>query len=165
MVTGGGPLGPETAGIDVSSSLLLTLLAKLSLGAALTEGHRFILHPLAFAGWIGLLVTALNLLPIGQLDGGHMAHALFGSRKGHTVSVVALVALFLLAFFAWPSLMAWAFIVYFLAGTRDAPARDDVTPLNLPRKLIGIFAFGVLLAILLPVPPQFYHAMGVHPYL
>jgi membrane-associated protease RseP (regulator of RpoE activity) len=161
IVPGGAPLGPGVVGLDVNSSLLLAFLAKLAFGAALAEGHRFILHPLAFAGWIGLLVTALNLLPIGQLDGGHMAHALLGSRKGHTVSVVALVALFLLSFFVWPNLMAWAFIVYFLAGTRDVPSRDDITPLSVPRKLLGIFAFGVLMAILLPVPSQFYHAVAV----
>lgn len=166
LVPGELSLGMTSAGIDVGSSLLLAFLAKLSLGITLVEGQRLILHPLAFAGWIGLMVTALNLLPIGQLDGGHMAHAMFGSRKGHTISVVALATLFLLAFFAWPNLMAWAFVVFFLAGTRDVPPRDDVTPLTLPRKLLGFFAFGVLWAILLPVPHEFYRAVGVHgPYI
>ncbi len=57
------------------------IVAKSVLGGALEQGHQLALHPLAFAGWLGLLVTALNLLPIGQLDGGHIADAMFGLRR------------------------------------------------------------------------------------
>jgi membrane-associated protease RseP (regulator of RpoE activity) len=64
------------------------------------------------AGRLGLIVTALNLLPIGQLDGGHISHALFGSRYARSISMVAMVSLFLLALFVWPGLMFWAFIVF-----------------------------------------------------
>jgi Zn-dependent protease len=114
-----GNASPETmhGGVEVGSSFLMAILSKLTLGPAAAEGHRLILHPLAFAGWLGLLVTALNLLPIGQLDGGHITHALLGSRRAHTISIVALVSLFFLAVFVWPGLMMWAFIVFFLAGT------------------------------------------------
>ena len=69
------------AGVNVGSSLLLAWLSKISLGTSMLAGSHLLLHPLAFAGWLGLIVTALNLLPIGQLDGGHISHALFGSRK------------------------------------------------------------------------------------
>jgi len=120
-----GNASPETmhSGVDIGSSFLMAILSKLTLGPAAAEGHRLILHLLAFAGWLGLLVTALNLLPIGQLDGGHIAHALFGTRRAHAISLVALISLFFLAFFVWPGLMMWAFIVFFIAGTRDAPRR------------------------------------------
>ena len=124
------------------------------------------LHPLAFAGWLGLIVTALNLLPIGQLDGGHISHALFGSHNARSLSVVALVLLFLLALFVWPGLMFWAFIVFFIAGTQDTPAANDVTPVDLSRKALGYFAFLLLLLIIVPVPPAVYQAIGLHcPYL
>jgi membrane-associated protease RseP (regulator of RpoE activity) len=153
-------------GVRVGSSVLLACLARLSLGGAVSAGDRLLLSPLAFAGWLGLIVTALNLLPIGQLDGGHMSHAMFGSRKAHTLSVVALVLLFLLALFVWPGLMLWAFIVYFIAGTRDAPAANDVTPMGLPRKALGYFTFLLLLLIIVPVPHALHEAMGIHsPYL
>src|SRR6266436_576318 len=77
-------------GVQVGSSFLLAILTKIALGADTIQGHQLMLHPLAFAGWLGLFVTALNLLPVGQLDGGHMAHALFGSKRGHAISVRAL---------------------------------------------------------------------------
>jgi membrane-associated protease RseP (regulator of RpoE activity) len=115
---------------------------------------------MAFAGWIGLVVTALNLLPIGQLDGGHMIHALLGARKGHTVSVAALVALFIFAL-CWQGYMLWAFIVYFVAGTRDAPTINDVTPVGFGRKALGLFTM-LLLLLIIPLPQQFYSAFGIH---
>jgi membrane-associated protease RseP (regulator of RpoE activity) len=153
-------------GVNTSSSILLACLAKISLGASAGVGRRLVLHPLAFAGWLGLIVTALNLLPIGQLDGGHMSHALFGSRNSHAVSMVALAALFLLALFVWPGLMFWAFIVFFIAGTRDTPAANDVTPLGLPRKALCYFTFVLLLLIIVPVPHNFYQTIGLHsPYM
>jgi len=153
-------------GVQVGSSFLLAILAKIALGAETLQGHQLVLHPLAFAGWLGLIVTALNLLPIGQLDGGHMAHALLGTRRGHAVSVGTLVTLFALALFVWPGLMMWAIIVWFIAGTRDVPALDDITPLNPPRRALGWFAFLLLAAIIIPVPHALYPTFGIHcPYL
>jgi Zn-dependent protease len=166
VVTDNGVVELSHSGVEIGSSFLMAILSKLALGPIATEGHRLILHPLAFAGWLGLLLTALNLLPIGQLDGGHIAHALFGSRKAHTISTVALVSLFLLAFFVWPGLMMWAFIVFFIAGTRDVPAANDLTPLNPSRQALGYFAFALLALILVPVPHSLYGSFGIHcPYV
>jgi membrane-associated protease RseP (regulator of RpoE activity) len=164
---------PQTAspdllqgGVNLGSSVLLACLAKLSLGASALEGHRLLLHPLAFAGWLGLIVTALNLLPIGQLDGGHMSHALFGSRKAYGISTAALAGLFLLALFVWPGLMFWAFIVFFIAGTHDSPAANDVTPVGPQRRALGYLTFLLLALIIVPVPHSLYEAISVHcPYL
>lgn len=166
VVTTGATPGMFHSGVEIGSSFLMAILSKLALGPAAAEGHQLILHPLAFAGWLGLLVTALNLLPIGQLDGGHIAHALFGSRRAHTISVVALVSLFFLAFFVWPGLMMWAFIVFFIAGTRDTPAANDLTPLDPSRQALGYFAFALLALILVPVPHSLYGTFGMHcPYV
>lgn len=166
VIPGNAPSGLGHAGVNIGSSVLLACLAKLSLGASVLEGNHLLLHPLAFAGWLGLIVTALNLLPIGQLDGGHMSHALFGSRNARGLSLVALVSLFLLALFVWPGLMFWAFIVFFIAGTRDAPAANDLTPVGPPRKALGYFTFLLLLLIIVPVPHSLYEAISVHcPYL
>lgn len=162
VIPGNAPMSFGYSGVNVGSSVLLAVLARLSLGASLFEGSHLLLHPLAFAGWLGLIVTALNLLPIGQLDGGHMSHALFGSRPAHGISLVSLAALFLLALFVWPELLFWAFIVFFIAGTRDAPAANDVTPIGLPRKAIGYFTFLLLLLIIVPVPLPLYRAVGFH---
>lgn len=153
-------------GTDVGSSIFLALLAKLALGSAVVEGHQIILHPLAFAGWLGLLVTALNLLPIGQLDGGHVAHALFGRRKSDTIGMVVLFALFLLGIFVWSGLLMWAVIVFFIAGTKSAPPLDDVTPLDNRRVVLGAFSYILLFLILTPVPHAFYQTLSIHcPYV
>ena len=153
-------------GMQIGSSFLMAIMAKLALGASTLEGHQLILHPLAFAGWLGLLVTALNLLPIGQLDGGHIAHAMFGARRGHAISVGGLMTLFALALFVWPGLMMWALVVWFIAGDRDAPPLNDVTPLNTGRRVLGWLVFVILAAILIPVPHALYPTFGIHcPYL
>jgi membrane-associated protease RseP (regulator of RpoE activity) len=166
VIPGNAPSGIGLPGVNIGSSVLLACLAKLSLGASILEGNHLLLHPLAFAGWLGFIVTALNLLPIGQLDGGHMSHALFGSRNSRGISMVAMASLFLLALFVWPGLMFWAFIVFFIAGTRDAPAANDLTPLGPPRKALGYFTFFLLLLIIVPVPHALYETITVHcPYL
>jgi Zn-dependent protease len=166
VIIGNAPIDLSYNGVDVGSSFLMAILSKLALGTAVAQGHRIILQPLAFAGWLGLLVTALNLLPIGQLDGGHIAHALFGSRRAGTISIIALVSLFSLAFFVWPGLLIWAFIVLFLAGGRDNPAVNDLTPLDPSRRALGYFAFALLALILVPVPHSFYGTFGIHcPYV
>lgn len=158
--------GSSPMGVNIGSSVLLACLAKMSLGVSVLEGNHLLLHPLAFAGWLGLIITALNLLPIGQLDGGHISHALFGSRNARGVSMVALALLFLLALFVWPGLMFWAIIVLFIAGTRDAPAVNDVSPVGWARRALGYFAFLLLLLILVPVPHSLYETIGIHcPYL
>jgi membrane-associated protease RseP (regulator of RpoE activity) len=153
-------------GASVGSSVLFALLAKLALGDVITEGHQLILHPLAFAGWLGLLVTALNLLPIGQLDGGHIAHALFGRKKGNTIGMVALFSIFLLGLFVWSGFLMWAIIVFFIAGTKSAPPLNDISPLDPSRVVIGAIAFILLFLILMPVPHAFYQTLGIHcPYV
>lgn len=152
-------------GTSVASSFLFALLSKLALGDAVEYGHVLRLGPLAFAGWLGLLVTALNLLPIGQLDGGHMASALFGERTGHAISTAALWSLVLLAVFVWPGLMMWAILAFFVAA-RGAPPLDDLTGLGPARQWLGYATFAILVAILVPVPHALWGAVGIHcPYV
>jgi len=162
VIPGTTPASLGHIGVNIDSSVLLAGLAKMSLGVSALEGNHLLLHPLAFAGWLGLIVTALNLLPIGQLDGGHISHALFGSRNARGISLVAMALLFLLALFVWPGLMIWAVIVFFIAGTRDAPAANDVTPVNFPRRVLGCFSFLLLLLIIVPVPRALYETLGLH---
>lgn len=152
-------------GTDVGSSLLYALLAKAALGEAVLQGHRLILHPVAFAGWLGLFVTALNLIPVGQLDGGHLVHALFGGRVARRVGVIALSALVLLGVFVWHGLLFWALLIFLMAGTSDVPPRNDVSRVGRRRLVLGAAAFALLLLILIPLPHALYGAFGIHcPY-
>ena len=165
LTTTGSVTGEHMIGTSIGSSVLFALLAKFALGKAVGAGHILRLSPLAFAGWLGLFITALNLLPIGQLDGGHIARAMFGARTGHTISSVSLWSLFLLAIFVWPGLLMWVIIVFFIAGTGAAPL-EDVTPLAPERIGLGYLTFAILVGILLPLPHAVWQAAGIHcPYL
>lgn len=137
------------AGALPSSSILFAFLAKLVLGAGLEPGDLVRLSPLAFAGWLGLFITGLNLLPIGQLDGGHIARAMFGSRIGALIGGIAMWSLVLLGLFVWPGLLTWALIVFFIAG-RGTPPLNDITPITRGRFWLGWFAFTILVLVMVP---------------
>ena len=113
-------------GIQLGSPLIFWLFSEL-LHPRLGPGKDLLLHPVAFAGWLGLFVTALNLLPIGQLDGGHVAYAVFGKRW-QKLSWIVIAALALMGFL-WLGWLFWAVLVVVL-GLRHPPPLDDLTPLN-----------------------------------
>lgn len=146
-------------GTSVGSSLLFSIIARLSLGDALQFDHLVQLSPLAFAGWLGLIITALNLLPIGQLDGGHIVYAMFGQRIGGAISGIAMWSLFLLALFVWQTLMMWAVIVFIIAS-RGSPPLNDVTPITPRRRRIGYATFAILTSILIPFPQALREIAG-----
>jgi Zn-dependent protease len=146
-------------GTSVGSSLLFSIIARLSFGDALQFDHLVQLSPLAFAGWLGLIITALNLLPIGQLDGGHIVYAMFGQRIGGAISGIAMWSLFLLALFVWQTLMMWAVIVFIIAS-RGSPPLNDVTPITPRRRRIGYATFAILTSILIPFPQALREIAG-----
>jgi membrane-associated protease RseP (regulator of RpoE activity) len=131
-------------------SLLMTLLSKLTLGGALNAETAINLHPVAVAGYLGLIVTAFNLMPVGQLDGGHIVHAMFGQRASMAIGQVARLCMLLLSFLE-QGLLLWA-IILFLTPLNDEPALNDVTELDNRRDFLGLLAIGLLLMILLPAP-------------
>lgn len=134
-----------------SFSLLMTLLSKLTLGGALNAETAINLHPVAVAGYLGLIVTAFNLMPVGgQLDGGHIVHAMFGQRASMAIGQVARLCMLLLSFLE-QGLLLWAIILFF-TPLNDEPALNDVSELDNRRDFLGLMAIGLLLMILLPAP-------------
>jgi membrane-associated protease RseP (regulator of RpoE activity) len=135
--------------IHLGDSLLFVLVQKAILGD-LPEGYDIVLHSVAYAGWVGLFVTALNLLPVGQLDGGHIAYALFGRKSkiifGLTIMLWMGISLF---FYVGWTLMI---ILVLLFGFRHPPPLDDVTPLDLKRKILGGVVFSLFILSFTPVP-------------
>ncbi len=112
-------------------------------------GRDVFLHPMAWAGWAGLLVTALNLIPAGQLDGGHIMYVLFGKRAKKLLPVI-LVTLSLLGF-AWPGWWIWVFLIFFL-GRQHAEPLDQITQLDNKRRVLSILALIIFVLIFTPVP-------------
>jgi membrane-associated protease RseP (regulator of RpoE activity) len=108
------------------------------------------LHPVAFAGLVGLLATALNLLPMGQLDGGHILYAFVGDRTKLVtrISVVALIPMGI--YFMTPSWLLWAGLIFFF-GMRH-PSIVDPRPLGMKRVCLGVVALVVLILSFTPSP-------------
>jgi membrane-associated protease RseP (regulator of RpoE activity) len=127
-----------------SGSLFLTVISKLSLG------NQLALDPVAIAGCLGIIITALNLMPVGQLDGGHIVHAMFGQKNGARIGQVARFLVLALAL-VQTELLLWA-ILLFLMPVVDEPALNDVSELDGNRDLLGLLALGLLVLIILPAP-------------
>lgn len=108
-----------------------------------------LLHPVAWAGWAGLLVTALNLIPAGQLDGGHIMYALFGKRS-RLIMPFILVALIILGT-VWSGWWIWAFLIFLLGRTHAEPL-DQITPLDSRRKAFAVFGLIVFILVFTPIP-------------
>jgi len=133
----------------LGDSLLFVLVEKAVLGD-LPKGHDLVLHPIAYAGWVGLFVTALNLLPVGQLDGGHITYALFG-RKSKIIfglTMMLWMGISILYYVGWTLMI----LLVFLFGFRHPPPLDDVTPLDLKRKILGGVVFSLFILSFTPIP-------------
>jgi membrane-associated protease RseP (regulator of RpoE activity) len=132
------------------SALTRTLLT-LRFGP-IPAGMRLYSHPMFDAAWVGLLVTALNLMPVGQLDGGRIAYALFG-RRHRVVGIVTFVALLALGLITWsPNWVVWALFVFLFVGFQHGPPLDDVTPLTPGRRVVGWACLLLLVLLLPPIP-------------
>jgi membrane-associated protease RseP (regulator of RpoE activity) len=112
-------------------------------------GQDVLLHPVAWAGWAGLLVTALNLIPAGQLDGGHLLFVLLGKRVSALLPVILIVLVVL--GLVWPGWWLWAALI-FLLGRLHAEPLDQITPLDPPRKLLAVVGLVIFILVFTPVP-------------
>lgn len=135
--------------LHLGNSLLFNILSKIVLDFQ-PHSQTILLHPVAFAGWIGLFVTSLNLIPIGQLDGGHIAYALFG-EKHIFLSSTLIVIMTLLGVLLWEGWVIWV-IVLLIVGLRHPPVLYREVPLDYKRKFLGWLAFLIFVFTFIPVP-------------
>jgi membrane-associated protease RseP (regulator of RpoE activity) len=136
-------------GMTLGSSLFFSLLSWIVHGSIPDEAN-LILHPIAFSGWIGLLVTCLNLLPVGQLDGGHVAYAVLGTRQ-RLLAKGVIVILLLLGIFGWSGWLVWAGILIIM-GTNHPPVIYDWIPLDKRRMNIGWVTLAIFVLTFTPAP-------------
>jgi membrane-associated protease RseP (regulator of RpoE activity) len=146
------PLGPSEGGLVLGDSILFSLLSRLALGVTGNE-VTILLHPIALAGWFGLFVTFLNLLPVGQLDGGHVAYSMFGPRHRWVSRVFLLVILFL-GTQGWSGWFFWAVLITIL-GLDHPPTMDWWTPLDGRRRLAAWLTVALFVLTFMPEPLSF----------
>jgi membrane-associated protease RseP (regulator of RpoE activity) len=142
------PVAASEGAVALGEPLLLKLGSALFF-RHVPAGSDVVLHPVAFAGWIGLLVTAMNLIPIGQLDGGHVLYSLLLRKRRYLYVPIfgALIALGLL----WIGWLIWVLIAFFIAR-RDPLIQDAVTPLSAREKALAFIPLAVLILTFVPQP-------------
>jgi membrane-associated protease RseP (regulator of RpoE activity) len=151
------PIPPSFSGFEFGDSLLFKLLSRSVIGPV-PYGFDIMLHPIALAGWFGLLVTLLNLLPVGQLDGGHVIYALFG-RRHRWIARGFLVVTVGVGFLGWYGWFLWA-ILMLLVGLDHPPTLDLETPLDPRRRLAGWLTLMLFVATFIPVPIRMLEGGG-----
>jgi len=134
----------------LGTSLLVEGATKLIWGN-LPDNADIILHPVGFAGWIGLFVTAMNMVPVGQMDGGHIFYALFGKRNHRITSIISIALLFLVGLFYWKGWLFWGVLMLVMGFKHPEPIAFE-EPLDLKRKKLGIFSFLIFIITFVPVP-------------
>lgn len=137
-------IAPRVAGTQLGSSLLLGWLIDAIAPHAANQAVA--LSPIAIAAWFGLLVTGFNLLPLGQLDGGHIAYAVLG-KAARPVGIAAFVGLLVLGYTTWSGWWTWAFLAL-LTGLGHAEPLNDITPLDGGRKFLGLLTLGLFFLLI-----------------
>jgi membrane-associated protease RseP (regulator of RpoE activity) len=137
-------------GLVFGEPLLFRALSWLVFGK-LAPHQDVLIHPVAYAGWLGLFITALNLMPVGQLDGGHVIYALFPKLHRY-ISWICLGLLAVFAAFFWLGWLIWVILIFFVLGWRHPPPYYDWVPLDRRRKLLGVLTILVFILTFSPAP-------------
>ena len=136
-------------GVRLGDSLIMMFMTNL-VHPNVPDGYDIYLNSVAFAGWIGLLVTALNLIPIGQLDGGHIAYALFG-KKHDQIAKWAFLPMLPLGYFS-PNWIIWALLILIFIRLKHPPIIDETSTLKPFHKWLGYICIAILILTFIPIP-------------
>jgi membrane-associated protease RseP (regulator of RpoE activity) len=159
-------IAPVPAGdgnLSLGEPLLLKLLTALFFRHRFPPGADVVLHPVAFAGWVGLLVTALNLFPIGQLDGGHITYSLVG-RKAGLISLAVLAAFVVMGVLCFAGWFLWGgigLLFILMRRLKHPPILDEDVPLSLGRRIMGVVIVLVFMLSFIPDPVKGYGLLGL----
>jgi membrane-associated protease RseP (regulator of RpoE activity) len=143
---------PGSSPLWLGEPMLFKWLARMIHGPLL-EGTDIFIHPLGFAAWFGMLATALNLLPFGQLDGGHIAYAVLGPRARYlSMTTLAVVVVMVWFSYSWIVMAVMLSAMAYFMGFRHPAPLDDWTPLNKGRIVVALIALAILIGCFTPEP-------------
>ena len=140
-------------------SVLVGALSKVVLGSALQEPLVDV-HPLFIIGWLGLVITALNLMPAGQLDGGRIVQSIYGRKTAGRTTVFTIIVLALVSLVN-PLALYWAALILVLQRNLERPCLNDLTEPDDARAALGLLALFLMLATLLPLTPSLAGRLGI----
>lgn len=140
-------------------SILVGTLARVVLGSAV-QGPLVDVHPLTVIGWLGLVITALNLMPAGQLDGGRIVQAIYGRETAGRTTAATIIVL-AIASFANPLALYWAIVILFLQRDLERPSLNELTEPDDARAALGLLALFLMIATLLPLTPVLAGRLGI----
>jgi membrane-associated protease RseP (regulator of RpoE activity) len=148
--------------VFLQSSILVGSLAKVVLGDALQQSVIGI-HPLLVIGWLGLVISALNLVPAGQLDGGRIVQAIYGRKTARRTTIASLVILGIVALAnpANPIPLYWGIVILFLQRSLERPSLNELTEPDDARAALGLLALFLMLATLIPLSPGLAGRLGI----
>ena len=142
-------LDPAAVTTVFGEPLLFQWMANLIVGPR-GPGQDIIMNPLLKAGWWGFFITALNLVPVSQLDGGHIAYALFG-RHHRSIARIVFMGAAAITLLVSPGYLIMLLLVFYM-GIEHPPALDDLSPIGTPRRILGILTLLLFLLLFTPVP-------------
>jgi membrane-associated protease RseP (regulator of RpoE activity) len=142
---------PETISV-IGKPLLFRAVRWLVFGP-IPDGSIVNLHPMVWASWFGMLATALNLLPFGQLDGGHITYAALG-RSSTKISLLTVASAVVMTYFSlsWVLMTALMLVMLVLFGPRHPPVLNEYESLGAPRRVVAVFALVMLIVCFTPFP-------------
>jgi membrane-associated protease RseP (regulator of RpoE activity) len=143
-------------------SILVGTLAKVVLGSALQEKIVDV-HPLVIVGWLGLVLTALNLMPAGQLDGGRIVQAIYGRKTAQRTTIATLILLGIVSFInpANPVILYWLVIIAFLQRGLERPTLNEISEPDDARAALGLLALFLMIATIIPLAPGLAGKLGI----
>ncbi|MGF1519658.1 MAG: site-2 protease family protein [Nodosilinea sp.] len=164
MLVGGLLLSHPGSAFQIPSgffqgSVLIGALARVTLGDVL-QAPLVDIHPLTIMGWLGLVITALNLMPAGQLDGGRMVQGVYGRKTLGRTTVFTLIVLGLVSL-ANPLALYWAGVILLLQRDPERPCLNDISEPNDARAALGLLALFLALTVLLPLTPSLAGRLGI----
>jgi membrane-associated protease RseP (regulator of RpoE activity) len=155
---------PAGDSMSFGEPLLFKLLSAFFIGR-ISDGAALVLHPVGWAGWVGILVTSFNLIPFGQLDGGHIAYAFLG-RKARLVSKGVIVVFVVMGVFYWVGWFLWAAVILFFEfksklRLRHPPVLDENVPLDPKRRFRGVLVVVIFILSFIPDPVKGFDLLSL----
>ncbi len=140
-------------------SILVGTVARVILGSSL-QNAIVAVHPLTILGWIGLILTAINLMPAGQLDGGRIVQAIYGRKTAGRTTAATIVVL-AIASLVNPLSLYWAIVILVLQRNLERPSLNELSEPNDTRAALGLLALFLMVTILLPLTPSLAGRLGI----